>query len=402
MTDEPAALDGRPLRILMGCDTFAPDINGSASFSKRLAVGLKARGHDVQIVAPAPDRGHGPRVEVHDGVEFVVHRIHSWSWPTHPWFRFALPWRINHHAESVVRAVRPDVIHFQSHIVVGRGLAGAAVRHGIRLVGTNHVMPENFVQHISAFPKVVVDGVVRAQWSSARKWFGLADVITSPTERSARYFEEHTGLTGVYAVSNGIDTSNYTPDFSPRDRNRIVFVGRLDEEKHIHDLLHAVARLDPALDAVVEIVGLGDDRQRLEHITEQLGLTDRVHFTGKVSDEDLRAALTRATVFAMPSRAELQSIATMEAMASALPVVAADAMALPHLVHDGENGYLFPPGDIELFAARLADVLTASPADLRRMKEASLQIVRAHDMNRTLDIYENLYRGLPVPDGLRV
>ena len=56
---------------------------------------------------------------------------------------------------------------------------------------------------------------------------------------------------------------------------------------------------------------------------------------------------TRGTVFAMPSIAELQSIATMEAMASGLPVVAANAMALPHLVHDGENGYLFEPGDID-------------------------------------------------------
>ena len=49
----------------------------------------------------------------------------------------------------------------------------------------------------------------------------------------------------------------------------------------------------------------------------------------------------------MPSIAELQSIATMEAMASALPIVAANAMALPHLVHDGENGYLFEPGNID-------------------------------------------------------
>lgn len=65
--------------------------------------------------------------------------------------------------------------------------------------------------------------------------------------------------------------------------------------------------------------------------------------TGYVDESYLRNALTRATVFAMPSIAELQSISTMEAMASGLPIVAADAMALPHLVHDGENGYLFEP-----------------------------------------------------------
>ena len=81
---------------------------------------------------------------------------------------------------------------------------------------------------------------------------------------------------------------------------------------------------------------------------------------------------TRASVFAIASTAELQSIATMEAMASGLPIVAANAVALPHLVHDGENGYLFEPGDVDALAARLTDVLTAAPEERLRMQQASL------------------------------
>ena len=77
--------------------------------------------------------------------------------------------------------------------------------------------------------------------------------------------------------------------------------------------------------------------------------------------------------------------------------MAADAVALPHLVHDGENGYLFPPGDADALAARLTDVLTASPEERRRMQEASLKMVEAHDINRTLDTFEALYRGEPLP-----
>lgn len=132
-----------PLRILIGCDTFAPDLNGSASFAKRLAARLIERGHDVQIAAPAQDRHHGIKREVHDGVEMIVHRIYSWPWWPHPWVRFVLPWRSNHHGRRLVKLVKPDVIHFQSHIVVGRGLAKAGKKRGIRVIGTNHTMPEN-------------------------------------------------------------------------------------------------------------------------------------------------------------------------------------------------------------------------------------------------------------------
>ena len=82
----------------------------------------------------------------------------------------------------------------------------------------------------------------------------------------------------------------------------------------------------------------------------------------------------------------------------ALPIVAADAVALPHLVHDGENGYLFEPGNVDALAARLTDVLTASPAEYERMQRASLDGVAIHDINRTLDTFEALYRDESLPE----
>ena len=166
-------------------------------------------------------------------------------------------------------------------------------------------------------------------------------------------------------------------------------------------MLRALAKLDPALDASFDVVGSGDQRKSLEHLTAELGLQDRVRFHGHTSEAELRSLYSRATVFAIASIAELQSIATMEAMASGLPIVAADAVALPHLVHDGENGYLFTPGDADELAARLTDVLTANPEDRLRMQQASLDGVVIHDINRTLDTFEALYRGEPLPASAR-
>jgi hypothetical protein len=94
----------------------------------------------------------------------------------------------------------------------------------------------------------------------------------------------------------------------------------------------------------------------------------------------------------MPSIAELQSIATMEAMASGRPVIAANAMALPHLVHDGDNGYLFEPDDVDDFASALLKVATANQKELDRLSENSLHLIQSHDIKRTLAIFEGLYR----------
>ncbi|RQP13127.1 MAG: glycosyltransferase family 4 protein [Microbacteriaceae bacterium] len=381
----------------MGCDTFPPDVNGAATFSRNLAAGLAARGHEVHVMAPAQKGAVGTFTEVHEGVPMTVHRVYSWRWLPHPWLRFMLPWRVKANAEKIVRAVKPDAIHFQSHIVVGRGLATAAKRHGIRLIGTNHTMPENILQHVEVLPKATLDWLARIQWRAARKWFEMAESITAPTRRAADFFERGTGLTGVHAISCGIDMSFYTPDFSPRSENVVAFLGRLDEEKYIHEAIEAVEKLQD-LDAKLVIIGDGEMRPRLEARARELGVADRVRFTGRVSDEELRRELTNASVFAMPSRAELQSIATMEALASGLPVVAADAMALPHLVHPGQNGYLYQPGDIDEFARHLRAVLTASPKELDRLRRGALRTVEPHDIQRTLDIFEALYRGETVVD----
>jgi glycosyltransferase involved in cell wall biosynthesis len=401
LTDAPQSAEpsARPLRIVIGADTFAPEINGSATFSASLAAGLVRRGHEVHIVAPAATyRKHGTFIEEHAGEKITVHRLFSARWYPHPWLRFAIPWRIEQNSARILDEVKPDVVHFQSHIVTGRGLSHQAQKRGIRVIGTNHLMPENLLGHTAIIPPWLISAAMRGYWAAAMRSYNRAEAVTTPTRRAADYLEAHTTLRGVIAISCGIDAHNYTPSFAPRTENLIVFVGRVTGEKQIDTLLRAFAQLSPELEAKLEIVGGGEVEKELKSLAHTLGLDDRVKFAGYVSDEYLRNALTRATVFAMPSTAELQSIATMEAMASGLPIVAANAMALPHLVHDGENGFLFEPGNVEEFAARLTEVLTMPADRLERMKRASLKIVEAHDIQRTLTTFEALYRGEKVTD----
>ncbi|WP_426187342.1 glycosyltransferase [Microbacterium sp. TWP3-1-2b2] len=388
----------RPLRIVIGCDTFAPDINGAARFAERLAAGLVQRGHDVHVVAPNRKyRRAEPQTEVIEGEPMTLHRLPSVRWAPHDWLRFVWPWRAKHYARKVIDRVQPDVVHIQSHIVIGRGLSRIAHERGIPVIATNHVMAENILDH-TTMPKFVDDLVLRFAWADAKRTFEITRAITTPTRRAADFLERTVEVQGVIPISCGIDRTQYTPVIAPREKNRIIFVGRLTAEKQVEVILQAMTKLDPALETTFDIVGGGDQRKNLERLTAELGLADRVTFHGRTTDEELRALLSRASLFVIASIAELQSIATMEAMASALPIVAADAVALPHLVHDGENGYLFEPGNAEELAARLTDVLTAESAEYERMQQASLQGVVVHDINRTLDTFEALYRDEPLPE----
>ncbi len=397
-TSDTPAEARRPLTIVMACDTFSPDANGAARFAERLSAGLAARGHDVHVLTPSVGYFNGGTfVEEIEGQKLTVHRPPAVRWFPHDWLRFVWPWRSKHYARKVLDQVQPDVVHIQSHIVIGRGLAYIANERGIPVIATNHVMAENILDH-TTMPKFIDDLVLKFAWADAKRTFDMTRAITTPTRRAADFLEKTVEVEGVIPVSCGIDRTQYTPVIAPREKNRIIFVGRLTAEKQVEVILKAMTKLDPALATTFDIVGGGDQRTQLEHLTAQLGLADRVTFHGRTSDEELRALLSRASLFVIASIAELQSIATMEAMASALPIVAADAVALPHLVHDGENGYLFEPGNVDELAARLTDVLTAEPAEYERMQRASLDGVAIHDINRTLDTFEALYRDEPLPE----
>ena len=388
----------RPLTILIGADTFLPHVNGAARFAERLAAGLVARGHDVHVMAPSDThRRHGTFTEVIEGQPMTMHRIPAWRWYPHDWLTFVLPFRAKHYSRRVLDRVKPDVVHSQSHIVIGRALTREGRKRGIPIVATNHVMAEN-VLDFTVLPASWTRYAIKLAWADAKRTFDMTRAVTTPTRKAADFLEHTIDIKGVIPISCGIDASNYQPDLTPRDAHRLVFVGRLTTEKQIDVVLRAVAKLDPALDVRFDIVGKGDQRRNLEELMVELGLADRVSFHGHTTDEELRGLLTNASLFVIASIAELQSIATLEAMASGLPIVAADAVALPHLVHDGENGYLFEPGNVDDLVAKLTTVLTQSPEERLRMQQASLEGVKVHDMKRTLDTFEALYRDEPLPE----
>ncbi|VEW14266.1 GDP-mannose-dependent alpha-mannosyltransferase [Brevibacterium casei] len=377
------------MKILIGTDTYPPTVNGAAQFSQRLARGLAGRGHEVHVVCPSPT-GQAGRIETDDGI--VHHRVRSFRYPKYDMFAVSMPGTVGRVVRGVLDDVRPDVVHVQDFFLIGRSLLKHARNRGIGAVATNHLMPQNVFDHLPV-PAPLHDLAAKALWWDLARIYRKADVVTSPTPRAVDLLRGSTGLQAI-AVSNGIDLAPYLAAAEPADGDRIpvmVFVGRLDPEKRVGDLLRAMARLPAEIPGRLEIVGEGSERAVWQAEAQRLGLNaDRVVFRGFLPDGELLATYRRADVFCMPGIAELQSLATLEAMASGTPVIAADAMALPHLVHHGQNGYLYTPGNISELSGHLATLLQ-DPGLRHTMGDRSRELVTAHSIERTLETFESLY-----------
>ncbi|NUW38005.1 glycosyltransferase [Nonomuraea sp. SMC257] len=386
---ELAPVAERPRRVLISTDTYPPDVNGTAYFTHRLATGLAARGNEVHVVCQSDI---GPATaDVVDGV--VVHRLRSAPLVVHPSMRVTIPTRL----DRLLDAVRPDVLHSQGHFVVGRAAIAAARRRGVPIVATNHFMPDNLFQ-FGHIPATLRQRVGRVAWRDFNRVFRRADHVTTPTPLAAGLLRDQGFAGAVEPVSCGIDLARFHPHSEPKqwarrlfdlpDRPTALFVGRLDEEKRLGELVRALPHVLNTIDAQVVLVGRGNQREELERLAGRIGVAERVTFLGFVPDEIMPQAFAAADVFAMPSVAELQSIATLEAMATGLPVVAANAMALPHLV-DG-NGYLFEPGDVMGLARHLTAIL--ANGELRaRLGRASRELAQTHDHQVSLARFEQIY-----------
>lgn len=383
-------------RILIGTDTYYPDVNGASYFTQRLAAGLAGRDHEVHVVCPAhPDQ---PMVGERDGV--TVHRIPSLPILLHPTFRIPNPLISRIRARRIVGELRPDVIHAQGHFLIGRALIHHAHQAGIPLVATNHFMPENLLGY-SHIPAWLHRSACALAWRDFTRVFGTVGHITTPTPIAARLIRDQGVVREIESISCGIDLARFHPRAAAErpaalrhipDRLSVLFVGRLDEEKHLPELVDALSlvRDSTNTDAQLWLAGTGNQRAALQQRSQRRGVAEHVHFLGFVPDTELPAVYAAADVFCMPGVAELQSLATLEAMASGKPIVAADAMALPHLVHPGANGYLYRPGDVDHLAHQLSTLL-GSWALREAMGRASLRMVAEHDIHVSLARFETLY-----------
>src|SRR5699024_4280500 len=201
----------------------------------------------------------------------------------------------------------------------------------------------------------------------------------------------------VLPVSNGIDVAKYEQQdaeyVAPHAYPTALFVGRLAVEKNVDVLLKALTLTDPELNVHAEIIGDGEQRSYLRNLAVDLGIEERVIFRGLVSAEELREAYLGADVFTQPCTAELQSLASLEAMSASTPVVLADALALPHLVSEGVNGYLFEPYNPQDMAEKMNLVLGASNEEKLAMGCASHKFAAKHAHEKIIDVVEQMYHG---------
>jgi glycosyltransferase involved in cell wall biosynthesis len=316
------------MRIALFSEVFAPKLDGITTRLSATLTELCRLGHEVTVFAPK---------NAGDFAGVRVIRVPSLPVPPYPGLEAALP---DPRLTAALARLRPHVVHAVGPVCLGAWGALAARTLGLPLVASFHT---DLARYLAGYRLASLE---RALWAWLGGVHGLAHVNLCPSSVTRRELLEH-GLPNVGIWRGGVDAERFHPakrSLAMRERLAggrpdlplLLSVGRLAREKGIESLAWL---MDELPDVRLALVGDGPDRGRLGRVFAKLP----VHFAGFLAGEELAAAYASADVFVMPSRTETLGFVALEAMASGVPVVAADAGGLRDVVQHGENGLLYDP-----------------------------------------------------------
>ena len=373
----------------MFCDPVTDFTAGGTISTLRFAEFLRQRGHNVIFAASkAPGQRY---VDSYKG--FKVYRSISLALPRNErQFRISFP--VRKRLIRILEAERIDIVHFMLPHPAAIAAIRAARSVGAKVVAHSHTQPENILFHPSNANFKSPLGSVICRYLA---WlYRQADAVVFPSEFARHLLEDRLGLAiKKVVISNGVDTRYFKPtvDSAPHPQ-ALLSVGRLHPEKAIDTLISAiplVAQCHP--EVRLSIVGRGYLGAKLQGLTRSLRLEGRVTFHGTVAEGDLILMYNACAIFVLPSWAELEGMALLEAMACGKPIVVANSphSAAPLLVEG--NGLLFKPGNPEDLAKKLATLLDDAPmrVEMGRISRARSE---NYDIRMSVDKLEELYDSL--------
>lgn len=321
------------IAILIPC--FLPKwFGGTEVATYHLAEHLAKRGHEVHVITPL-DEGL-PEESYENG--FHIHRL--------PKIKSHFPGGVIFWVDIVraIQMIRPDIVHAQS------------LNSGIPALLSNKLLKIPYVVYGRGLDVYHPEWYVKLTAKAVLKNAGIAIALTEDMKKIMQAMYDR----DTVVVPNGIDPGKDSARRREAEIHggKVLFVGRLHSVKGVQYLLGAMSIVHRELPEVkLTLVGDGEERDRLEHLTDNLGIRECVEFVGAVPHERVQDCMVHADVLVLPSLSEGFPVTILEAMAIGLPVIATRVGGVPEIIENNVNGYLVETENPQEIAEALLTLL---------------------------------------------
>lgn len=335
------------MNIGLFTETYYPEINGVATSVYMLKTEMEKRGHQVYVFTTttpgAPDFEHNVFRVPSLPCVFITERRVGMFYSS----------KLAH----IIKKLDLDVIH--THTEFSLGVFGRIMARELRIpiVHTYHTIYEDYTHYVNKLHIRSVELRARAFVRMFSKiCCNTVEKVIVPTQKVKELLSGYEVVKDIEVIPTGIDLHKFDKNcFSPDDINGqrrrlgiqegekvILYLGRISAEKNIEEIICGIPEYFAChKDVKFLIVGDGPDRERLESLSRELDLTERIIFAGAQPWDSIGLFYQLGDVFVSASNSETQGLTFIEAMASGLPVVAKEDPCLNDILKSGYNGYVF-------------------------------------------------------------
>lgn len=360
------------IKIAFFLDVMEEDFDGVSVTMHQVIDRIPTSEFEVIFITPHPPKKELP---------YPVHVVPSIRVPEkNKEYRFGLPKRMKE-LKGILDEFDPDIVHYSSPTFMGKYAEAYANRNGKLVISIYHTHYQSFTSYYFGYFSRVVNRLF--PWLMAM--YRRTDRILAPSSPMRDYLitlgvDEHS--IGIWG--RGVDTDRFSPAKRemnlwkdiPAANKKVLFVSRLTKEKEPQTLIRLYNLIEEkGAQLSLIIVGDGPMREMLEsHMPNAV-------FMGRQVGEDLSRAFASADMFVFPSTTETFGNVVLEALASGLPVVAANAGGPTDIVTDRENGFLVEPQNEHEFFDKLM-LLATDDLVRQKMSEEALNYARSQSWEK--------------------
>jgi glycosyltransferase involved in cell wall biosynthesis len=375
------------MKVALFADTYLPQINGVTNTLTKLIQYYETAGIEYKIYAPKYD------MELQDS---NIERFLSIKFILYPENRVAFPntFRIS----ASLSAFQPDIIHIMTEFNMGIAGLNYGKKHGIPTI-SNYTT--NFGQYTDYYR---MNFLKQPIWNYL-KWFHTQNDITLCPSNAAQKLLFNHGINNTKIFSRGIDFKSFHPMYrNERLRNELgitdkvtfLYVGRVSYEKDLDVLSRSYHSIRQKYKGQVAMVITGDGPYLDK--CKQMFPKDTI-FTGFKKGKDLSEIYASCDIFVCPSSTETFGNVILEAMASGIPVIGADAGGVGEIIMQGETGVKFSERNVEELTKCMDELIR--DVDLRTyLKENALEFSSKRSWNKVFDGLIDIYQEILIKKGL--
>jgi len=302
--------------------------------------------------------------------------------------------------QNILKKEKIDVLHFMVPTPLSISAVSAAKKLGIKVVGHSHTQPENWAVYLPKIFEMTKGTLIELSYDYIIKLFERSDAVICPSRFAEKMLLTRGLKRKTYVISNGVDTKKFRKKdssdclkkyrLSP-GKKKMLFVGRLDPEKNIPVLIHAMKYIERKFsDFEVCIVGAGTMQRELEGLAKALNVHDKVKFLGRVTDKELVGIYNMCDIFVLPSLVELEGMVVLEAMSCGKPLLIANSPDSASSLFISKNGFLFDPNNPKDLALKALKILQDDKLS-KRMSVESYAKSKEYDINKSVSRLEEVY-----------